>query len=486
MPFPDFREIPSELLTPGAFVEVDGSGALSDRSIGKPRKALLIGPAAAGATVADNEPVRIIRAREAVTYHGAGSILAQMADDYRALDPRRDLYTISAEVSEGTASVHSLTLSGTASVSGTFARYIAGELVTVEAASGDTAAEVASALKDAIVARSTLPVVATVTDAVVTLTHRAAGAFGDELLVYSVPGRPDPAGITAAETIATAGVGTPDLTAVFDALAADQYDWIGLAYHDDAALDLVDAELARRFGAMVAMDSRAFAAQPGHLVAVTTASGDRNSPHLALVGAQQSPTPSWRITAQVTAARMAQDGYGYPLGGTVLPRVLAPASADRLTRGERDVLLRDGVSTLKVDASGRVAIERIVSTYTTDPSTGASDITWRDLSTSETLGYLRWDWIDRIGHKYRGYKLGKNGVAVDPDVKAVTPKLLEAEAVIWFREHERRGLVQDVAGFKRDLHAQLDGTDPNRINLLMPPDLVGKFLVLATDLAFRL
>jgi phage tail sheath gpL-like len=57
-----------------------------------------------------------------------------------------------------------------------------------------------------------------------------------------------------------------------------------------------------------------------------------------------------------------------PFQTLALPGVLPPAQADRFTRQERDLLLRDGISTFTVDQGGNVLIERVVTTYQTNAS----------------------------------------------------------------------------------------------------------------------
>jgi phage tail sheath gpL-like len=55
----------------------------------------------------------------------------------------------------------------------------------------------------------------------------------------------------------------------------------------------------------------------------------------------------------------------------------------------------------------------------------------------------------------------------------------------WFREMEELGLVENFDQFKRDL-VQRNGSDPNRLDLLIPPDLINGLVVVAAQVQFRL
>ena len=77
---------------------------------------------------------------------------------------------------------------------------------------------------------------------------------------------------------------------------------------------------------------------------------------------------------------------------------------------EELLLLRDGISTFTVDPGGMVRIRRLVTTYQVSPN-GADDISYLDLTTILTLGYLRYDWRNLVARKYPRHKLAIDGTA---------------------------------------------------------------------------
>ena len=68
----------------------------------------------------------------------------------------------------------------------------------------------------------------------------------------------------------------------------------------------------------------------------------------------------------------------------------------------------------------------------------------------------------------------------------VTPVVMKAEAVSKFREWERLGLVENMEDFKANLIAERNESDPNRLDLLIPPDLVNQLRIVANKIQFRL
>jgi phage tail sheath gpL-like len=51
---------------------------------------------------------------------------------------------------------------------------------------------------------------------------------------------------------------------------------------------------------------------------------------------------------------------------------------------------------------------------------------------------------------------------------------------------ETLGLVENIEQFKTDLIVERNVQDPNRLDFLLPPDLVNQFIVGAAQIQFRL
>jgi phage tail sheath gpL-like len=92
----------------------------------------------------------------------------------------------------------------------------------------------------------------------------------------------------------------------------------------------------------------------------------------------------------------------------------------------------------------------------------------------------------RIALKFPRVKLAPNGSRIGFGQALVTPNDIRAELVALFSEWEERGLVHDFAQFKQDLRVDINGDDPNRVDVLLPPNLVNQLRITAIQLQFRL
>lgn len=484
-----FNSIPLDLRTPGQFVEFDSSRATSGPGA-QPQRVLVIGQKlAAGAAVAD-VPIRITQADQAIQQFGRGSMLAAMFAAFLANNPVAEAWALPmADNGAGVAATKTVTMTGPATGAGTLELLIAGQTVQVGVTVDDTDAEMATAVAAAVAARPDLPVTAGAAAAVVTLTARHKGVAGNDIDVR-VNYRSDqvlPAGVGVAIAAGVAGTGNPDVTAAFTAIGDDWFNSFVLPWTDATNLGLVETELADRFGPLRMIDGLAYTAAAGTQGALAALGGGRNSPHVSIGGIKGSPTPPWVIAAAyagVVTYHAAIDP-ARPFQTLALTGVLAPAVTDRFDRAERDLLLRDGISTFTIDAGGIVRIERAITTYQTNPF-GLPDLAYLDVNTLLTLSYLRWSARVRIGSKYGRHKLAADGTQYGSGQAIVTPKVIRAELISLFGQWQTLGLVEDMEAFKADLIVERDGTDVNRLNALIPPNLVNQFRVFAAQVQFRL
>jgi phage tail sheath gpL-like len=103
-----------------------------------------------------------------------------------------------------------------------------------------------------------------------------------------------------------------------------------------------------------------------------------------------------------------------------------------------------------------------------------------------TLLYLRFTFRNRLLGRYPRHKLASDGTRFGAGQAVITPKIGKAEAVAWFRDMEELGLVENFDQFKTDLVVERNVADPNRLDFLLPPDLINGFIVGAANIQFRL
>lgn len=484
-----FNSIPLDLRVPGSYVEFDSSKAVSGLPAA-PSKILVIGQRLAAGAIAALVPTRVVKAEQAVAAFGRGSQLALMVAALKAVNDRTEAWAIALDDNgAGVAATKTITLTGPATAAGTLALMIAGVKVPVAVASAATATTVATAVAAAVNALPDLPVTAGSALGVVTLTARNKGTAGQDIdvRVNYYQGEAIPAGLTVAIADVVSGITNPDISTVWAAIGDAAYQTIILPFTDAATLTAVETELASRAGPLRMIEGMAYGALRGTQGALATIGFGRNSQYVSLIGAKASPSTPWAWAAAY-GGQIAFYGAidpARPFQTIPLTGILPPAIGDRFTQAERELLLKDGVSTFTVDAGGAVLIERAITTYQLNAQS-LDDIAWLDVNTPLTLFYLRLAVRSRISSKFPRHKLAGDNARFGAGQAIVTPKIIRGELLALFRDLEDAGLVEDLDQFKADLIVERDGTDPNRVNALIPPNIVNQFRVFAGRIEFRL
>ena len=121
-----------------------------------------------------------------------------------------------------------------------------------------------------------------------------------------------------------------------------------------------------------------------------------------------------------------------------------------------------------------------------ETATGAPSTAFLDVNTVLSLGFLRYDTRNRFAAKYPRHKLANNGTKVGAGQAVLTPSLIKAELLGYFLSWEELGLVEGFSQFKSDLIVERSSTDPNRVDVVMPPDLVNQLRVVGAAIRFLL
>jgi phage tail sheath gpL-like len=335
---------------------------------------------------------------------------------------------------------------------------------------------------------------ASVNSTAVTLRANNAGAVGNEfdlrLNYRSEDGEALPAGITAAVVQPSGGASNPSLTALIAAMGDQQFHIIANPYTDATSLTSIENDLADRFGPMRQVEGQAITAKDDTYANCSTLGDSRNSSYNSLVPTQNSPTPAAEISAHAAGvvAYYGQIDPARPLQTLPLPYVLAPAEGDRYTKEERNLHLYDGCSALVVDAGDVVRIDRMITTSQRNAA-GSPDTAYLELETMLSLMYARDNFRTRMATRYPRHKLGGDSDRYPAGEAIMTPSKGRAEAVSWFKDmSESSPVVFDPSAleqFKDDLVVEINESNPNRLDFLLPPDLIGRLVNSAAQIQFR-
>lgn len=482
-----FDAVPRNLRVPFVYAEFDNSNAVSGAAL-MAYRTLACGQMLTG-TATPLTPVRVTSAAQARTLFGAGSMLAQICATCLDGDPMTELWAMPvADNAAGQAATGTVTLTGAATEGGTLVLYVGGRAVNCGVTAGQQASAVATALAAAVNAVADSPCTAAAAGAVVTLTARHKGLAANGLDVrLNYYGESTPAGLAVAITAMAGGTANPDAAPIIAAMGDEQYNVIVWPWTDAASLVAIEGELADRWGPLRMIEGVAIAAATGSHGSLGTLGDSQNSQHLCIAHAHGVPNPVWEVAAAfaAVAAYYGNIDPARPFQTLPLPGILAPVEADRFTLQENNLLLYDGISTLYVDAGGTVRVQRMITTYKTSPN-GAEDVSYLDLNTVLTLGYLRYDFRNYILRKYPRHKLADDGNNFGVGQAIITPKVGKAEAVARARVWEEIGLVENVDAFAAAVICERNPSDRNRLDWLLPPDLVNQFVVGGVKIQFIL
>lgn len=480
-----FSQIPIDTRTPGHYLEVDASRAMQGLPIQRHR-ILLVGQASGSEML--GKLARIDSVDQCERVMGRGSLMTSMYRAARAVNRSTEIWCLAVQNSGAATATGTITFSGTPTLTKAMEWHIGGRPVSISVSKDEAPSSVATKLRNAIAADDRMLVNASVAGAVVTLTAKFSGYLGNAIgITYGLNALSDSGavpGLGVAVVYMNGGTLAPSLTSFETVVGSEWFQTIVLPYNDLTSVQTVEASMAARFGPMVQLDGHVFIGLNGSLAQASQAGNASNSPHLTLVYSGKSQTPMWEWAAQVAALDAGEPDPARPRQ-TLKLTVLAPAVSDRPMQEERNVLLHDGVSTSTVDASGTVRIERLITTYKTN-EWGATDTAFLDIETMRTLSYLRFSLRNRIGTKYPRHKLASDGTLYGPGQAIVTPSVIRSELLALFREWEYAGLVEGFDQFKADLIVERNSQDPNRVDAVIPPDVVNQFRVFAGLVQFRL
>lgn len=492
-----FNYTPSNLRVPLFYAEMDNSQA---SYFTQNKRALLVGQKLSGGTAPVNTPILVSSPDKTKSLFGIGSMLARMHAKYRKQDAFGEVWCIAvADAGSGVAATGTITVTGPATAAGTIPLYIAGQVVYVAVGASDTANTIASSINSAINAATDLPVTSTVATNVVTLTCRWKGQTGNDVTVLDcfrgvAGGESLPSGVALAysgSNLLTGGATNPTLsTSVIVAMGDDQYDYVGHPYMDSANLDALMTEFndsVGRWSPARQIYGHCYTALRGSLSALVAAGGLRNDQHHTIAAIDvDCPNPAWEYVAAYMGANASGLNVDSARPTQTLPLndILVPRPGKRFLFVERQSLLNYGIATSMV-SGGLLRVERAITTYQKN-AFSQPDPSYLDSETmhqsAEVLRRLK----VAITSKYPRHKLAKDGTRFAAGSAIVTPSVIRGELIALYGEMESVGLVENTPLFKKYLIVEINADNPNRLDVLFPPDYVNQLRVFAVLNQFRL
>jgi phage tail sheath gpL-like len=487
------------------WVEVDPSmaGAITLRT-----PALLIGQKFATGTAMADVPYPIGRREDAQTLFGIGSMLERMVDAFFQVNTAQELYAVGVvEPAAGVAAFGTLTVATPPTNAGTLFLYVAGIMEEIGVGATDTVGTIAQNIVTTINGDPTLPVTAslvTTGGAAVKLTCKWKGTTGNVIDVRdsyhgALGGEYLPPGLTftyPTNNKLSGGTGVPIFTNAITNLGDELYDYVALPFNDSTSLLAWETEFGftqtGRWGWMRQLygelygAQRQVAADTGFSLLLTWFQA-QNFPMSILAIESASPTPDycWAAAYCAEAALGFTADPGRPLQTLPLTGCLPAPRYQRFNTLELNDFASNGGATQKPNANGVPIIVRETTMYQLNLY-GNPDDAYTDMTTLSILSTLLRNQRSRITNKYPRSKLADDGTLFGPGQAIVTPSIVKAELVAEYAIDEFNGLVEDHKQFARNLIVERDSLNPNRLNVLYPPNLIGQLRIFAVLAQFRL
>jgi phage tail sheath gpL-like len=470
-------------------------------------RALLVGVMTAAGSATHDVAVPIGSQAMADAHFGAGSELSRMFQAYYSNNFANEVWALPvAEPTGGAPGTGAITITAAPTAAGTIHLYIAGTHIPVNIATTDTVSDIATAIADAITTATadgipTLPVTATAAAGVVTLTSVFKSVNANEITVslnyYGTRGSeftPIGLGITLPATgLLTGGVGTPVFSNAISNIQKEAFEFVAMPYTDSNSLVAWDQEYGftdtGRWGWNRQQFGMVFSAKRDTYDNLVLWGQGNNSAVETVMGFEQTTlSPMFECAASYAAKaqRALVNDPARPLQTLALNNIKACPLQDRFNWGELNTLAAgSGIAIQAVGSDGQPMILREQTCYQTNLY-GAPDDAYELVTTLETLATLLRNQKYAITSKFPRSKLADDGTKFGPGQAIVTPGIIKAELVNEYQIDMWNGLVENLAAFKANLIVERDPNDPNRVNVLYPPDLINQLRVFAVLAQFRL
>lgn len=478
-----FTEIPASLLVPGQYQEIDNSlaGSVSDV-----KRALMIGTMAASGTAIAGKAVQVRSADKAKKLFGNGSPAAIMAEEFLSHNKTEELYVLPiAEPNAGTKWNQSFSISASNTVAGSIAIAINGIDLAAAVTEGASASDVASAITAIINGAENCPVEAEVvadeeSNAVsAKLTSVVKGISGN-FNTISMTSAANGVAITAQNAVF--GTLSPEIKTPLKNLGTERYHYMASEFADEKNLKALAAELDDRFTALRQIDGRCFVALSGDIGDTDTNrtmlydAQSINCPHIILVPrgkSVQHPAVWSAAWCAVLSRRLSDD----PAANTTDIEI-SDLEADEFGFDDRQSLLTAGISTYRLDSTGTVLVERIVTSYT-ENSDGARDTSYLDMQVVETVSAIRTKINQEARQRFKTWKLARTEENFGAGSKVMTPGVWRSFLAELYQSYFVQGVqwCQDFETYKNSIEVEIKTDSKTRLEYKHKPVLIGQFYI---------
>jgi phage tail sheath gpL-like len=482
-----FNAIPGNNLVPFFYAEINSGGTPYEGQ----SRLLLLGQETSAGTAPVNVPVGPIQSEaEAISYFGVGSMLVSMFNKARNAAPFQPIWALPLADPAGTAATCTITVNTAPLAAGVATFGFLGFQVSIQVNAADTTTQIATTIRDNINALN-IPITATSSAGVVTVTSRHTGATNngiEVLLLTGISGLPNILAGRVTITAMAGGAGVPALATGLAALGDEEFDWICGPYSDTTSLNSIRDFLSDvgtgRWSPLKQTYGHYITASYGSLGTLVALGNGRNDRHTSIIGSQTRPNPLWDVAAAVggiTAEHLTDaPELSRPLQTLRVPGILPPRDKSLwFDTTSRQALYVDGIGALKNLADGTVVIDRLVTTEQLN-SAGVPDGTFRDIETAGQVMYLTRYFKVAVSNNHSRQALANDNPSGLQSI--ATPRSVRNTLCHAARELQALGVVESADEFAARVVVERDLNNATRLNAYIPVDVVNQLRVFAANI----
>jgi phage tail sheath gpL-like len=475
-----FTTIPGNIRKPGAYFEENTSNAIQGLT-GQNDKVVILAQMTPSGIATPLTPTKIFDSATAQLYFGAGSV-AHLASEYAlAANPYVDLTVVPISDAGGSSKASGTVVIGdtSATTAGQFSLWVGDQLAQYSYAAGDSKASITAGLMTSLNNISNeLPVTDTSSAGTITFTAKNAGNVGN-YIDFSAKASAGLSTITIGTMTGGAGdpvLGVHDTTnTALGVITGSGYTVIVNTIPTSTALtagknfvEFVSGPLEQRPAIQVSAVTDLVDTQANLVTLATGLNHGRTSlPYISYANDNLAKTEAFKIAGAYGAVIASQSDPAVPYDGLILSPLAAPSVIDRFSRTTEEYLLNNGLTPLDVAPGDQVQIVRAISTYVVN-SFSIPDPTLLDINTIRTLDYVRAQIRTRLSARFVRAKLSPRIAASIKDQVIDVLYLMQALEI-----------VQNVATYKNGVIVETDISDPTRIDVKIPANIVSGLHVIS-------
>lgn len=449
------------------------------------KKVLLMGvKTTAGSATADTQvygPEYTSTEASVITLFGAGSPLHRAWKRFTKFCRTAPIYMIAVTESAGVAASDTVTFATQATAAGSVKYTIAGELIEVAFQNGDAYdTAIAEDFKDAVNAKTHLPVTASRSSGVVTLTYKVKGTIGNWLRHRATITSGAGTTVTVANAVLQSGATDEVYTTALSTILAERYHYvvpcISPTGTSNANIALIDTQFTTQAYATSGIRQQLVHCTADSLSNATTYATAYNNERFSHVWQENSELEPYEIAAEVAAIRylyetgadpgVSYDGYGVGIGDAWdVPTQYA--QGDRPTAVEVNTALSVGLTPIATDMSGNTYLVMSCTAAGADPRI-------RDTAKVTVADAFADDLGARYASQWARSKLADDepeGAKPYPAIVCTPTRLKDLTIAPLLRDYRDRSLLTNVDGDSGSLESTATGIDPTiktRINARIP------------------